>query len=66
MDADRQLAWRVQMARRISRPYEEGSQLSAMAVAGSVAVGVADRWSDLELACYWHTPPSKSQRLEGI
>jgi len=37
-----------------------------VAVAGSVGVGLADRWSDLELDCYWREPPSDEDRRRPI
>ncbi|HEV2932758.1 MAG TPA: hypothetical protein VGY96_06480 [Streptosporangiaceae bacterium] len=32
--------------------------LAALAVAGSVGARIADRFSDLELDCYWAHPPA--------
>src|SRR5690348_2931193 len=36
--------------------------LGAWTVAGSVGAGLADRFSDLELDCYWFGPPSDLDR----
>lgn len=60
-----QLAWRLELARRISRCYEPGHPV-ALTVAGSVGAGLADRWSDLELDCYWRDAPTETQRKEPI
>jgi hypothetical protein len=43
-------AWRMAQARRAAQAYAGNSKLAAMAVAGSVGSGLADRFSDLELA----------------
>jgi hypothetical protein len=41
-------------------------KLAALTVAGSVGTGLADRFSDLELDCYWLAPPSDLDRLGPI
>jgi hypothetical protein len=38
----------------------------ALAVAGSVGGGLADRFSDLELHCYWSSPPGDADRTGPI
>jgi hypothetical protein len=50
-------AWRMALARRAAQEYAGNAKLAALAVAGSVGSGVADRFSDLELDCYWHGTP---------
>ena len=40
--------------------------LAALAVAGSVGAGIADRFSDLELDCYWVRPPTDTDRLTPV
>jgi hypothetical protein len=42
--------------------YGPAPNLAVAAVAGSVGAGLADRWSDLELDCYWREPPSDEDR----
>ena len=37
-----------------------------MTVAGSVGIGIADRFSDLELDCYWFDPPSDLDRAGPV
>jgi Domain of unknown function (DUF4037) len=49
-------------AREIAHGYRSENGLLALTVAGSVGAGLADRWSDLELDCYWWKPPSESER----
>lgn len=45
------------MAERAAAAYAGNGKLAALAVAGSVGAGLADRFSDLELDCYWPSPP---------
>ena len=59
-------AWRFAAARRIAGTYGGNRNLAALAVAGSVGAGVADRFSDLELDCYWASPPSNADRLGPV
>ncbi len=55
-------AWRLAVAERAARSYASNEKLAALTVAGSVGAGLADRFSDLELDCYWFDPPSDSDR----
>jgi hypothetical protein len=42
--------------------YASNHKLAALTVAGSVGAGLADRFSDLELDCYWFDPPGDHDR----
>lgn len=53
-------------AKRVAEAYGDNKRLAAVAVAGSVGAGWADRWSDLELDCYWLQPPSDADRRDPI
>jgi len=55
-------AWRMAVAERAAGVYAGNRNLAALAVAGSVGAGTADRFSDLELACYWVGPPAAADR----
>jgi Domain of unknown function (DUF4037) len=59
-------AWRLEEAKRAARAYGSNQKLAALAVAGSVGTGLADRFSDLELDCYWLAPPNDLDRLGPI
>jgi hypothetical protein len=59
-------AWRMEVARRAAGAYAGNRNLAALAVAGSVGSGTADRFSDLELDCYWHRPPAEADRLAPV
>jgi len=44
-------AWRLELARRYIEPYRERAAIAVLG--GSVAQGVADRWSDIDTIVYW-------------
>lgn len=54
------------MAERAAAAYAGNGKLAALAVAGSVGAGLADRFSDLELDCYWSSPPGDADRTGPI
>jgi hypothetical protein len=54
------------VAERAATAYAGNRKLAALAVAGSVGGGLADRFSDLELDCYWSSPPSDADRTGPI
>lgn len=60
------VAWRMAQARRAARAYAGNPKLAALAVAGSVGSGLADRFSDLELDCYWFTAPGDLDRTSPV
>jgi len=65
-EATPHVAWRLRAAERVAAAYGPAPNLAALAVAGSVGAGLADRWSDLELDCYWREPPSDEDRRRPI
>jgi hypothetical protein len=54
--------WRMERAEVAAGAYASNKKLAALAVAGSVGTGLADRFSDLELDCYWLAPPGDLDR----
>lgn len=58
--------WRMAIAESAARAYGQNGRLAVFAVAGSVGSGLADRYSDLELDCYWHEPPDERDRRAPI
>ena len=58
--------WRMEVAERVAETYRGNGNLAAFAVAGSVGAGFADRFSDLELDCYWVRPPADADRLRPV
>lgn len=65
-DSNRHAAWRLDVAGRVAREYAPNAKVAALAVAGSVGAGVADRFSDLELDCYWFSAPDDTDRTGPI
>lgn len=64
--ASPEAAWRREVARRAARVYSANEKLAVFAIAGSVAAGVADEYSDLELDCYWLDGPSDEERQRPV
>ena len=58
--------WRMAVARRAAEAYQGNRNLAAVAVAGSVGAGLADRFSDLELDGYWIGPPTDTDRVAPV
>ena len=58
--------WRMRVAHRVTRPYLADPTVAAVVVAGSVARGRADRYSDLEIDVYWMRPPTDAARLAAV
>jgi len=58
--------WRMAVARRAAEAYQGNRNLAAVAVAGSVGAGLADRFSDLELDGYWIGPPTDMDRVAPV
>lgn len=54
------------MAKRVAGTYAGNPNVAALAVAGSVGAGLADRFSNLELDCYWFRPPVDADRLGPV
>ncbi|HET8988296.1 MAG TPA: hypothetical protein VFN43_07270 [Humibacillus sp.] len=60
------VARRLEIAQRAARAYEANDDVAAVLVAGSVARGLADDASDIELDVYWTRPPRVSDREAAI
>lgn len=60
------VAWRMAVGEQAAAAYAANPKLAAFAVAGSVGSGLADRFSDLEIDCYWHESPQDADRLAPI
>lgn len=58
--------WRLDLARRTGAAYAADPAVAAVYVAGSVARGWADQYSDVELDVYWHEPPGDAQRVQAV
>jgi hypothetical protein len=65
-EANVHAAWRLALAGQAARAYVSNEKLAALTAAGSVGTGLADRFSDLELDCYWFDPPSDIDRAGPV
>ena len=54
------------VAGQVAAAYAGNPNVAALAVSGSVGAGLADRFSDLELDCYWGRPPTDADRLRPV
>ena len=59
-------AWRMEVARQVAAAYTDNPKLAALTVSGSVGAGLADRFSDLELDCYWSQAPTDQDRAGPV
>ena len=59
-------AWRLAVARQAAEVYARNEKLAALTAAGSVGAGFADRFSDLELDCYWFRAPADLDRTGPV
>ena len=53
---------RLALAQQLTPYYCADPKVAAVAVAGSVALGYADRFSDLDLAVFWSLTPTEKER----
>lgn len=60
------VASRIAIARTAAVAYQCNPNVAAVLVAGSVARGLADDMSDIELDVYWSTPPTESERTAAV
>jgi predicted nucleotidyltransferase len=57
-----ELARRVAVAEAMAPRYAANDGVAAVLLAGSVARGLADERSDVEVDVYWHRPPGEAER----
>ncbi|EWT01933.1 hypothetical protein N865_12620 [Intrasporangium oryzae NRRL B-24470] len=57
---------RLAIAERAAAAYVSHPKVAAVLVAGSVARGLADAFSDVELDVYWSVPPSEDDRVAAV
>jgi hypothetical protein len=60
------VAVREAIADRVAEAYRADPHVAAVLVAGSVARGLADELSDIELDVYWSQPPSPEERSAAV
>lgn len=57
---------RVDIARRAATAYRANPHVAAVLIAGSVARGLADEHSDIELDVYWASAPTDDERSAAV
>lgn len=60
------LARRVEIAGRVAEAYRANPRVAAVLLAGSVARGLGDELSDIELDVYWSEPPRDEDREAAV
>jgi hypothetical protein len=58
MNHQHEIAKRRALAELIAPEYAANPKVAGVLLAGSVARGLADGFSDIEIDVYWHTPPT--------
>jgi hypothetical protein len=66
MPSDAAVARRLDVAARVAEGYRANPAVAVVLVAGSVARGLADELSDIELDVYWSRPPDPADREAAI
>jgi hypothetical protein len=64
--ASEPVARRQAIAERAAAAYIANPHVAAVLVAGSVARGLADAYSDIELDVYWSGPPTDDERVSAV
>jgi len=60
------VAVREAIANRVAEAYRADPHVAAVLLAGSVARGLADELSDIELDVYWSRPPTPAERSAAV
>jgi hypothetical protein len=66
MSNQSEIARRRRLAEIVAPAYAANPKVAAVLLAGSVARGIADQFSDIEIDIYWHTPPTDEDRTAPI
>jgi len=59
-------AWRHALAQQLAPHYSANPKVTAIVVLGSVTLGCADRYSDIDLGVFWAAPPTEQERRDVI
>jgi hypothetical protein len=66
MSNHNEIARRRRLAEIVAPAYAANPKVAGVLLAGSVARGIADQFSDIEIDVYWHTPPNDEDRTAPI
>ena len=58
--------WRLSLAKRVIEAYKESGQVSGAIIGGSVALGIDDNFSDIDIFIFWAEPPSVAARRRAV
>jgi hypothetical protein len=58
--------WRLAIAQKVAPVIAANPKVQAIMVAGSTSRDCADRYSDIEIAVFWASPPSDEERMAPI
>jgi len=61
-----EVARRRELAKIVAPAYAANPKVAAVLLAGSVARGLADQFSDIEIDIYWDAPPTEADRQAPI
>jgi hypothetical protein len=61
-----EVARRRKLAEIVAPAYAANPKVAAVLLAGSVARGIGDEFSDIEIDIYWHAPPTDEDRTAPI
>ena len=63
---DLEQSWRISLAKHVSSSYSESGKVAAVLIGGSVALGIDDKFSDIDLFVFWDRPPSEVDRERAV
>lgn len=66
MTATQAVSRRRKIAARAAAVYAANPDVAGVLLAGSVARGLADDFSDIELDVYWRRPPTEAERVAAV
>lgn len=66
MNNQHEIAKRRALAEIVAPAYAENPKVAGVLLAGSVARGLADGFSDIEIDIFWHAPPTDEDRSAPI
>jgi predicted nucleotidyltransferase len=58
--------WRIALAQKIALIYATVPDIQAIALLGGVARGLGDKYSDLDIACFWNRAPTEAERQNAM
>lgn len=58
--------WRHALAQKLAPHYSANPKVTAIVVRGSVTLGCADRYSDINLGIFWAAPPTEEECRDVI